>query len=191
VADNSLDDRVTGLIGTVPDWPVDGVTFTDASRIWERHPDVFGALVDRLCEHCEAIQPSVLLTIEARAFLFAGAIAYNTGIRVVMARKGPRLPREVVTQEFGSGYERGLIMGAHRDAVGPEDRVLVLDDVLAAGWSAVGAVRLAEKMGARCTGVAVAIELDHLKGRQNLTEWTGAPLFAAARTPRTPVPAWS
>lgn len=166
-------------------WPHEGVRFTDVSAVWEREPDIFRSLVDQLCDRYSASPPPVLLTIEARAFLFAGAMAYVLGSRVVMARKGPtpRLPRDVVTQNYVSGYDSGLLMGAHRDALQPGDDVLVVDDVLAAGWSALGAVRLVRKMGGNCLGVAVAIELGHLRGRANLAEHAGVPLFAAARTP--------
>ena len=185
VGDSVLDERVAAVVTGRLGWPHPGVRFTDVSAVWEREPDLFRGLVARMCEQYEDAPPAVLLTIEARAFLFAGAMAYVLGSRVVMARKGavPRLPRDVVTQEYVSGYEGGLVMGAHRDAIQPNDDVLVVDDVLAAGWSAVGGVRLAEKMGARCRGVAVAIELGHLPGRVNLIEHTGTTLFSAARTP--------
>lgn len=179
---DDLDRRVTDLAGTIVGWPAPGVTFTDVSRILERHPDVFRALVDRLCDHYADNVPGVIMPIEARGFVYAGAMAARLGSRLVMARKGPRLPREVVTQEFGSGYERDLVMGAHRDAIDEGDEVLVVDDVLAAGWSAVGAVRLVGKMGATCTGIAIAIELGHLAGRRNLSAWTAAPVFSAATT---------
>jgi adenine phosphoribosyltransferase len=184
-ADSGLDARVASVLGRVVGWPREGVRFTDVSAVWEREPDIFRALVDRMCQHHAQQPPPVLLTIEARAFLFAGAMAYALGSRVVMARKGaaPRLPREVVTQEYVSGYEDGLVMGAHRDALQPGDNVLVVDDVLAAGWSAWGGVQLVEKLGATCVGVAVAIELGHLPGRANLAQHTEVPLFAAARTP--------
>lgn len=78
-------------------------------------------------------------------------------------------------------------MGAHKDAIDVGDRVLVVDDVLAAGWTAVGAARLVAKMEAKCTGVAVAIELGHLSGRKNLAGWTEAPLFAAVTTRKTEI----
>lgn len=153
--------------------------FTDVSAVWERRPDIFKDLVTALCGRYEAEPPDVLLAIEARAFLFTGAMASHLGSRVVMARKGPRLPREVVSQDYVSGYEGGLVMGAHRDALGPGDRALVVDDVLAMGWSALGAVRLVEKMGATCTGVGVAIELGHLPGRSNVLAHGDHDLFAA------------
>ena len=177
-----LDRRVTDLVDVIVGWPAPGVRFTDVSRVLERHPDVFQTLVERLCDHYADDRPAVIMPIEARGFVYAGAMAARLGTRLVLARKGSRLPREAVTQEFGSGYERDLIMGAHRDAIDEGDRVLVVDDVLAAGWSAVGAARLVGKMGAHCTGIAVAIELGHLAGRRNVSAWTTAPVFAAATT---------
>ncbi|HUR51971.1 MAG TPA: phosphoribosyltransferase family protein [Mycobacteriales bacterium] len=181
-AASSLDARVTAVVRGVEGWPKPGVRFTDVSAVWERRPDLFRELVGRLCGRFATEPPAVLVAIEARAFLFAGAMANELGCRVVMARKGPRLPRDVVTQEYVSGYEGGLLMGVHADALGPGDAALVVDDVLAMGWSAVGAVRLVEKAGAACTGVAVAIELGHLPGRANVAEHAGTPLFAAATT---------
>jgi adenine phosphoribosyltransferase len=190
--DPQLDADLAAVVRGVAGWPHEGVRFTDVSAVWEREPSLFRRLVDRMAAPYATGPAPILLTIEARAFLFAGAMAHVLGARVVMARKGPtpRLPREFVTQEYVSGYEGGLVMGAHQDAVQPGEDVLVVDDVLAMGWSAVGGVRLARKLGASCVGVTVAIELGHLPGRANLLEHAGVPLFAAARTPNTwPEPA--
>ncbi len=180
-----LDTRVAGVLGRIVGWPHEGVRFTDVSAVWEREPDIFKGLVDRMIAEYVDSPPQTILAIEARAFLFAGAMAYALGSRVVMARKGPipRLPRDVVTQDYVSGYEGGLLMGAHRDAISEGDDVLVVDDVLAVGGSALGAVQLAQKMGAACRGIAVAIELGHLQGRANLAEYAQVPLFAASTTP--------
>lgn len=178
------------MIGRIAGWPAPNVPFTDVSPVWERHPHLFADLVDRLCEHYRENPPTVLMPIEARAFLFAGAMSRVLELRVVMARKGPKLPREFVAQEFGSGYESGLVMGAHRDAITSDDRVLIVDDTLAMGWSVVGAARLVEKMGARCHGIAVAFELGHLsaRSRKNIADWTDAEVFAASRTADVWVP---
>lgn len=181
-----LDSRVAAVLGRIVGWPHEGVRFTDVSAVWEREPDIFRSLVQRMCDEYAASPPAAILAIEARAFLFAGAMAYMLGSRVVMARKGPtpRLPREVITQEYVSGYEGGLLMGAHVDAIHAGEDILVVDDVLAMGFSALGAVELIRKMGGRCVGVGVAIELGHLPGRKNVAQHAGVPLFAAARTPK-------
>jgi adenine phosphoribosyltransferase len=185
--DPQLDAQLAAVVEGVLGFPREGVRFTDVGAVWEQEPSLFTRLVDRMCDPYEGAAVPVLLAIEAQGFLFAGAMAHVLGARVVMARKGPRprLPREIVTQEYVSGYEGGLILGAHRDAVHDGDQVLVVDDVLATGWSAVGGVRLAEKMGANCVGVTVAVELGHLPGRANLMQHAGAQLMAAARTPET------
>lgn len=180
--DPELDRRVAALVRGVVGYPRPGVRFTDVSAVWEREPAILRALVDRLCGQYRSAPPPVLLAIEARGFLLAGAMAHQLGARVILARKAARLPRAAVTQEYVSGYEGGLVLGAHDDVVSPGEPVLVVDDVLAMGWSAVGGVRLANKLGGRCVGVAVAIELGHLPGRANPVSETGASLFAAART---------
>ena len=131
----TLEDQVTDLVEQVVGWPSPGIRFTDVSRILERHPGVFLALLDRLCDHYRESPPEVIMPIEARGFIYGGAMAVRLGCRVVFARKGPRLPRPVVEQDFGSGYERGLVIGAHEDAIDIGDGVLVVDDVLAAGWT--------------------------------------------------------
>ena len=126
---DELDSRVAAVLGRIVGWPHAGVRFTDVSAVWEREPDIFRALVQRMCDEYAASPPPVMLAIEARGFLFAGAMAYVLGSRVVMARKGPtpRLPREVVTQEYVSGYEGGLLMGAHVDAIDAGEEVLIVD----------------------------------------------------------------
>ncbi|MGH9079049.1 MAG: hypothetical protein ACRDYE_03020 [Acidimicrobiales bacterium] len=65
-----VDEQVSALVTTVPDWPVPGVRFTDVSRIPEHHPELFRVLIDRLCEHYRHDPPTVILPTEARGFIY-------------------------------------------------------------------------------------------------------------------------
>ena len=105
--------------------------------------------------------------IEARGFLLGPAVAASLGAGFVPIRKQGKLPREAVREEYQLEYGRAVIE-AHRDALGPGDRVLVLDDVLATGGTARAACRLVESLGARIVGLAFLVEIGSLGGRRGL-----------------------
>ena len=108
-----------------------------------------------------------MLGIEARGFIVAAPVAYRLGAGFVPARKKGKLPYDVhgIDYELEYGAER---LEVHTDAVDGDDRVLLVDDVLATGGTAAAAVEVVRVMGAEVAGLGFIIELEFLKGRSKL-----------------------
>jgi adenine phosphoribosyltransferase len=160
-------DSLKALIREVPDFPKPGINFYDITTLLK---DARGlkAVIDSLTSHYRALQPSVVLGIEARGFIFAPAVAYALNAGFVPVRKPKKLPAatEFVEYELEYGTDR---LDVHRDAIEPGQRVLIIDDVLATGGTARAVTQLVQKLGGTVAGVGFVIELDFLKGRDKLT----------------------
>lgn len=160
-------DELKKLIREVPDFPKPGILFYDITTLLKNKAG-FRRIIDSLSERFSPMKPDLILGIEARGFIFAPALAYNLGAGFVPVRKPNKLPSaaERVTYELEYGTDA---LEIHKDAVTPGSRVIITDDLLATGGTAAAAVRLAEKLGAKVSGVAFVIELAALKGRDRLS----------------------
>ena len=148
------------LVVDVPDWPTPGVTFKDITPLLAS-PDALRRVVDALTEPYLEAGITKVAGIEARGFLLAGPIAYHLDAGLVPVRKPDKLPRAVRTQSYDLEYGSNTL-AVHTDAFGPDDRVLVVDDVLATGGTAAATVALVESSGAHVVGIAVLMELSFL-----------------------------
>lgn len=153
-------------IRTVPDFPRPGVSFRDITPLLSDAAD-FAAAVEAMADPFAGKGLSVVASIESRGFLFAAPLALSLGVGLAVLRKPGKLPRETVRREYRLEYgESALEM--HRDAVGPGDRVLIVDDVLATGGSAAAAGEVVSGQGAAVVGYSFLIELESLGGRERL-----------------------
>ncbi len=118
----------------------------------------------------ERIRPygaDVVLGIEARGFIFAPALAYNLGAGFVPVRKPKKLP--AATERISYELEYGVdTLEIHKDAVRPDMRVVIADDLLATGGTSLATIRLVERLGGKVVAVSFVIELEALKGRDRL-----------------------
>lgn len=154
---------ITSLIRDIADYPTAGVTFRDITPLLGNGPG-FARAVDDLAARFSDLSVDRVVGVEARGFILAAPIAYRLGAGFVPVRKAGKLPwavaREEYTLEYGSDK-----LEIHRDAIHPDERILVIDDVLATGGTAAATVRLLEHAGATVTGAAVVLELAALQGR--------------------------
>lgn len=158
--------RLRERIRTVPDFPRPGVSFRDITPLLSDAAD-FAAAIEALADPFAGRGLSVVASIESRGFLFAAPLALSLGVGLAVLRKPGKLPRETVRREYRLEYgESALEM--HRDAVGPGDRVLIVDDVLATGGSAAAAGEVVSGQGAAVVGYSFLIELESLGGRERL-----------------------
>lgn len=157
----------------VPDYPKPGILFRDITPLLAE-PEAFRQAVAQMAEPFHASRPSKVLAIEARGFMFGGAIARELSIGFVPVRKPGKLPRRTARVDYELEYGiDGLEI--HEDALDAGERVLIVDDVLATGGTAEAASRLAGRVGARVVGLTVFIELEKLAGRGRLP---GLPVHA-------------
>lgn len=161
------------FIRTVPDFPKTGILFRDITPLCE-DGTAFAEVIDTFIARYRDKGLTKIVGIESRGFLLAAPLAYGLRAGLVLVRKKGKLPREVHTAEYDLEYGSDSLH-MHRDAVSPQDRVLVVDDVLATGGTARAALALAQRSGADVMEVAVLIELAALNGRAKLS---GIPVHA-------------
>lgn len=163
-------------IRDVPDFPIEGILFKDITPLLQ-DPKAFREAIDTLAAHYEGEQIDVVVAIESRGFILGAPLAYRLGTGFVPIRKPGKLPSEVVSIEYSLEYGTNTLE-MHRDAIKPGQRVLIVDDLLATGGSAKAAIHLVEQLGGQVVGVAFLIELEFLKGMEQLA---GYPVFSAIK----------
>ena len=150
-------------IRNVEDWPTPGVSFKDLSGVLEDGP-AFSLTIDALADRVTSGPLDAIVGIEARGFPYAAALAYRLGIGFVTLRKPGKLPRAVHSQEYSLEYGVATLE-LHQDALDQHKRVLIVDDVLATGGTAVAALDLVKRTQTEVVAVAVIMEIPFLQGR--------------------------
>ncbi|GAA1431104.1 adenine phosphoribosyltransferase [Microlunatus lacustris] len=158
---------LASLVVDVPDFPRPGVVFKDVTPLLASAAGL-AAAVDGLVASAPT-GVDVVVGMEARGFLFGPPVALALGVGFVPVRKPGKLPRERIEVSYALEYGEETL-ALHADAVRPGDRVLVVDDVLATGGTAVAAAGLVRRLGAEVVGVSVLLELTALPGRALLAE---------------------
>lgn len=161
---------VAALLVDVPDFPEPGVVFKDVTPLLADATG-FAAAVAALAEAGRGDDGSVVVDkvvgMEARGFLFGTPVAQALGVGFVPVRKAGKLPREVHEESYALEYGEATL-AVHVDGVAPGERVLVVDDVLATGGTAVATRALVERCGGQVVGFALLLELTFLPGRAAL-----------------------
>ncbi len=158
--------NLTEHIREIPDWPKKGILFYDITTLIG-NAQAFGSSIDQLAAHFQDQQIDLVVSVEARGFIFGGALAYKLGAGFVPARKPGKLPWEKVRVEYALEYGTDAIE-MHKDAIRPGQRVLIFDDVLATGGTVAATASLVERLGGQVVGVAFLIDLTFLKGLERL-----------------------
>ena len=157
---------IRGLIRDVPDFPKPGIVFRDITPVLG-DATAFRGMIAAMAEPFRDAGIDRVVGIEARGFLLGAPLAVELGVGFAPVRKAGKLPSDTFAADFELEYAEATIE-MHRDALGPGDRVLVVDDVLATGGTLEAAVELVGRSGAVVAGIAVLIELTALDGRARL-----------------------
>lgn len=158
--------NLESYIRDIPDFPEKGVIFKDITPLLA-NPDAFRSAVDVLASEYVDTGVTKVLGAEARGFIFGGALAYRLGAGFIPARKPGKLPWQTTKAEYALEYGTDTLE-MHLDAISSDDKVLIVDDVLATGGTAAAKAQLATSTGAVLAGFAFLIELDFLGGRAKL-----------------------
>lgn len=159
-------------IRDVPDFPKSGIVFKDITPLCA-DPAAFKHFVDALVHHYRPLKPDVIVAVDARGFLFGGALAYELGIGVVLVRKAGKLPADTIRADYDLEYGSASLE-MHVDAIKPGQKVVVIDDLLATGGTVEATLNLCRKQQADIIGCAFLVELAFLNGREKLE---GVPVF--------------
>jgi adenine phosphoribosyltransferase len=154
------------LVRDVPDFPKPGIVFKDITPLLG-HPGALAQAVAVLADAYAKQGITKVAGIESRGFIIAPSVALRLGVGFVPIRKPGKLPWKTRRQSYALEYGTDAIE-IHEDALGPADRVLIVDDVLATGGTLAAAVALARGLGAQVAGAAVLIDLAFLGGAKRL-----------------------
>ena len=157
------------LIREVPDFPKKGILFYDITTLLKDKLG-FARLIDALSENYIGKEIDLILGMEARGFIFGPALAYRLNAGFVPVRKPGKLPAETAKVSYELEYGSNSLE-VHKDAIQKGQRVLIVDDLLATGGTAVATAELATTLGGHIAGFAFVVELDFLHGRDKLTKY--------------------
>jgi adenine phosphoribosyltransferase len=162
-------DRLKAKIRDIPDFPKPGIVFKDITPL-VRDPATLRLATHQLLQPFLGRNITAVAGMEARGFIFGSLVAWELGVGFIPLRKPGKLPHEVhkvfYELEYGS-----TALEAHVDAFNCYDQVLIIDDLLATGGTAKASCELVEQLGAKVEACAFVIELDFLKGRNQLEKY--------------------
>jgi len=155
-------DDLRQYIRDIPNFPTEGVIFRDITPLL-KNPDAFATTVDLMAEAVSSLNVTAVAAVEARGFIWGGTLAYRLGVGFIPIRKPGKLPFEVVEKEFELEYGKDVLQ-IHKDAAGPGDSILIVDDVLATGGTAQAAADLVNTLGADVAGFCFLLRLGTMDG---------------------------
>ncbi len=159
-------DWVERFVRSVPDFPVAGQSFCDITPLLG-DAAAFGRAIDELVSCFHDVGIDRVVGIESRGFIIAAPVAYRLRAGFIPVRRAGKLPWAVAREEYRSGEEVAKLE-IHRDAIHPDEQVVVIDDVLATGATAAATCQLIETLGGRLVGLGFMLEVGGLGGRERL-----------------------
>ena len=153
-------------IRDIPDFPKPGIVFKDITPVLA-DPALFAESIDLFHQALHGSRVDKIACIDARGFLFGSALAYKMGVGIIPVRKKGKLPHTTVRIAYSLEY--GIDeMEMHVDAIKPGERVILIDDLIATGGTAEGAVKLLRQIGAEVVAACFVIDLPELGGAAKL-----------------------
>lgn len=159
---------IKSRIRTIPDFPKPGIMFRDITTLL-KDAEGFKLTIEHFKERYQSQDIDVIAGIEARGFILGAALAYTMGKGFIPLRKKGKLPGETHSEDYELEYGIDTIE-VHVDAISPGDSVLIVDDLIATGGTALGAVNLVEKSGGVVVEACFVVELPDLGGSKKLTD---------------------
>ena len=164
------------LIVDIPDYPEPGVVFKDITPLFAS-PEGFAATVQGIADHFAGRGVTKVVVAEARGFMLGAPVALALGAGFVPARKPGKLPRETVSESYALEYGTAALE-VHTDALSADDVVLIVDDLVATGGTAVAQAHLVERFGAKVAGFGFLMELEFLNPRPAIAAASDAEVFS-------------
>ena len=156
-------------IREIQDFPKKGILFYDITTLL-KEAKAFSQVLSDLAEPFHQKAVTQVAAVEARGFIFGAPLARELGAGFVPIRKPGKLPADVHETSYALEYDTNVV-AIHRDAILPGESVLIVDDLLATGGTALAACELVERCGGKIAGLAFVVELTFLKGRERLKDY--------------------
>ena len=153
-------------VKSIKDFPKSGILFRDITSVCE-NPQAFNLICRLMAEKYAGLGITKVVGSESRGFVFGSAVAVLLNSGFVLVRKPGKLPREVYSENYELEYGQNTLE-IHKDALTAEDRVLIVDDLLATGGTVEATIKMVEQLGGEVVGCAFLIELEGLGGRDKL-----------------------
>jgi len=167
--DPAVIDKLKSLIRSVPDFPRPGIVFRDITPLLA-HAEGLALACRALAQPYRSQNIDLVVGAESRGFIFGAAVARELNCGFIPVRKPGKLPARTISQAYQLEYGTDKLE-IHADAVKPQQRVVMLDDLLATGGTMKACCQMVRSLGAEIVGVSFLIELTFLNGRNVLTDW--------------------
>jgi adenine phosphoribosyltransferase len=158
--------NIKDAIRTIPDYPRPGIMFRDITTLLG-DARAFRATVDALVQPYCGMKIDKVAGLEARGFILGGAVAHQLGVGFVPVRKKGKLPHSVIGEDYALEYGTDRVE-IHTDALMRGEKVLLIDDLIATGGTALAGIRLLERGGAKIVGCSFVIDLPEIGGADKL-----------------------
>ena len=163
-------------VATIPDFPKPGIQFRDISPTLE-DKEAFKESIDSLAEICSKYEFDKIICADARGFIFGGAVAYKLNKGMVVARKPGKLPRPGFSYSYTLEYGKNTLL-ISEGSIKENERVIIIDDLLATGGSASAMIELVKMSKAIPVAALFYIELPNLNGRANMKKVSDIPIYS-------------
>lgn len=158
--------NIKSKIRTIPDYPKKGIMFRDITTLI-KDPKAFKFCLDDFIKRYKNVNFDIVVGIDSRGFILGGALSYALNKGFVPVRKKGKLPADTEKQEYKLEYGTD-VLEIHKDAISKNQKVLIIDDLLATGGTAMAAIKLIRKLGGKIIEAAFIVELPDLKGGKKL-----------------------
>lgn len=156
-------------IRSIQDYPKEGILFRDITTLL-KDKDAFKLAIDKMAEQVKDKKIDLIVGAESRGFLIGSALAYKMNCGFIPVRKKGKLPYKTISEEYALEYGTDTLY-MHEDAIKKGDNVLVVDDLIATGGTALAMIKMVEKLGGNVIGSSFLIELEELNGRKEIEKY--------------------
>jgi adenine phosphoribosyltransferase len=158
--------NINNYIKDIVDFPKKGIVFKDISPLLAE-PKAFAYVVDNIAKKYNTQSVDKIVGLDARGFIFGAAVAYKMGVPFIMVRKPGKLPDQCISVDYQLEYGQNTFE-MHENSISKNERVLIVDDLLATGGSVKAVSQLIKELGAKIVALECVIELGFLNARQDL-----------------------
>ena len=162
------------FIRSIPDYPKKGILFRDITTLI-KDSAAFKYSIDQIVDKIKDLNFQKIVAIESRGFMFASAVAYNMSKPLILIRKKNKLPADTYSEDFELEYGKATVE-IHKDSINKNERVIIIDDLIATGGTAEAAGKLVERSGGKIEGFVFVINLFDLGGKDLLKKKSYKPL---------------